>query len=67
MNQTVTAQADIQNGTRHMFLYMSGWSQVSDSRYDHDRHYRYQLFEPPLGTGVFFCNDHHQQKHQELN
>jgi hypothetical protein len=47
MNQTITAQADIQNGTRHMFLYMSGWSQVSDSRYDHDRHYRYQLFEPP--------------------
>jgi hypothetical protein len=46
---------------------MSGWSQVSDSRYDHDRHYHHYFFETPLDTGVFFCNDHQQQKHQELD
>ena len=66
MTQTAKARVDIRNGTRHMSLYMFGWSPVSNGRCCHDRFYNHQPFGVHLDTGTFFYNGHHQNKLQKL-
>jgi hypothetical protein len=58
--------ADIRNDTDHRFLYMFGWSPVSNGHCCHDRFYHHQPFDP-LDTGIFYYNGHHQKELRKYN